>query len=80
VLSCLFLFSFCTSRSSKNSENLAVPNDTLELRHARGFAIYYHDDFKEVVVYSAWNVGKEYARYYLVRNKNQKTPRVIELY
>jgi len=75
ALSCLLLFSFCTSRSGKNSENFSVPNDTLQLRHARGFAIYYHDDFKEVVVYSAWNVGEVYARYYLVRNKNQKTPR-----
>ena len=75
VLSCILLFSFCTSRSSKNSESSPVPNDTLKLRHARGFAIYYHDDFKEVVVYSPWNVGEIYARYYLTRNQNLKTPR-----
>ena len=77
-LSLIFLtvfFSFCTSRSSKNSENSPVPNDTLELRHATGFAIYYHDDFKEVVVYSPWNIGEIYARYYLTRNENLKTPR-----
>ena len=75
LLSCILLFSFCTSRSSKNSENFAVPNDTLQLRHARGFAIYHHDDFKEVVVYHSTDSDRVFARYYLTRNENLKTPR-----
>jgi iron complex transport system substrate-binding protein len=49
-------------------------SDTLKLKYAEGFSIRYFGNYKEVVVYSPWVKGTEYARYYLVDNMNIKTP------
>ena len=49
-------------------------SDTLKLKYAEGFSIRYFGNYKEVVVYSPWVKGTEYARYYLVDNINIKTP------
>jgi iron complex transport system substrate-binding protein len=65
---------FLSCSKKQNSEIPAVPNDTLQLHYATGFAIYYHNNFKEVVVYSLWREGEIFARYYLTKNKNQKMP------
>ena len=70
----IFILLSCSS-GSKKLETSAVPNDTLQLHYVTGFAIYYHNDFKEVVVYSPWREGEIYARYYLTKNANQKTPK-----
>lgn len=49
-------------------------SDTLTLKYADGFSIRYFNSYKEVVVYSPWVKGTEYARYYLVDNMEIKTP------
>ena len=48
--------------------------DSLKLKYAQGFSIRYFNDYKEVIVYSPWVKGAEYARYYLVADLKVKTP------
>jgi len=48
--------------------------DSLTVRYARGFSIRYYHNYKEVIVYSPWVKGTEYARYFLVSDKKIKTP------
>ena len=68
-----FLFSSCLKKE-KADETFVSPDDTLQISHARGFAIFYHDGFKEVVVYNPWEIGLVYARYYLTNDKDRQTP------
>ncbi len=65
--------SFCSSENKNTAKQLPA-NDTLRLEYAAGFAIFYHDQYKEVVVYSPWETGSVYARYYLTTDKNMPTP------
>ncbi|MDD4971093.1 MAG: ABC transporter substrate-binding protein [Paludibacter sp.] len=62
----------CGSKSQK-AEN-AQTSDTLKLSYAEGFSIRYFNNYKEVIVYSPWIKGAEYARYYLVTDLKIKTP------
>jgi len=79
LLLCTFLISvvICVLVScggkTKKSDN-AQTTDTLKLKYAEGFSIRYFRDYKEVIVYSPWVKGTEYARYYLVADLNVKTP------
>ena len=79
LLLCKFLISvvICVLVScggkTKKSDN-AQTTDTLKLKYAEGFSIRYFRDYKEVIVYSPWVKGTEYARYYLVADLNVKTP------
>jgi len=79
LLLCTFLISVvicglvsCGGKTKK-SDN-AQTTDTLKLKYAEGFSIRYFRDYKEVIVYSPWVKGTEYARYYLVADLNVKTP------
>jgi iron complex transport system substrate-binding protein len=66
------LFVSCTSKSNKSENEQAI--NSLKLNYAQGFAIKYFSDYKEVIVYSPWVKGTEYARYYLVTDTKIKTP------
>ena len=63
----------CTS--NKKVKNNAQTKDSLTLKYAEGFSIRYFDDYKEVIVYSPWVKGTEYARYYLVTDLKINTPK-----
>ena len=79
LLLCTFLISVAIcglvscGGKTKKSDN-AQTTDTLKLKYAEGFSIRYFRDYKEVIVYSPWVKGTEYARYYLVADLNVKTP------
>lgn len=72
----LILFSLCILVSCGNkphkTENTATVS--LPLKYAQGFSIRFFKDYKEVIVYSPWVKGTEYARYYLVTDTKVKTP------
>ena len=72
VILAVLLFSSCEHKLSKTAQNQT--SDTLKLAYAQGFAIKYFPGYKEVIVYSPWVKGTEYARYYLVKNIKTKTP------
>jgi len=63
----------CTS--NKQAKNHGQTNDSLTLKYAEGFSIRYFKRYKEVIVYSPWVKGTEYARYYLVTDLKVKTPK-----
>ena len=68
----LFILASCTGNTAKAPNQQS--SDSLELKYAQGFSIQYFADYKEVVVYSPWVKGTVYAKYYLVKDKNVKTP------
>ncbi len=68
----VFLFLSCSNKPSKTNKEPIV--DSLKLNHAQGFSIKYCNEYKVVIVYSPWVKGAEYARYYLVTNKNVSVP------
>ena len=68
----LCLLVSCGNKSVKRGKE--HPSDTLKLTYAQGFAIKYFSGYKEVIVYSPWVKGTEYARYYLVKDTKTKTP------
>jgi iron complex transport system substrate-binding protein len=68
----VFLFISCAPKNAKTED--AQTTDSLKLSYARGFAIKYFTDYKEVIVYSPWVKGSVYARYYLVKDTKTKTP------
>lgn len=72
-LSLLVLFASCVKKPG-NVEHSST-TDTLQLKYAKGFAIRYFKNYKEVVVYSPWQKGNVFARYYLVKKAGINTPR-----
>lgn len=68
----VFLFFSCAPKQAEKSSNVAA--DSLQLQYAEGFAVLYHHNYKEVIVYSPWKKGEIYARYFLVNDKNTKIP------
>jgi len=72
ILFVSLVLSSCGNKTSNTTSGYAT--DSLKLTYAQGFAIKYFADYKEVVVYSPWVKGTEYARYYLVKDASVKTP------
>ena len=68
----VFLILSCTTKSVKSEKEQR--SDSLKLVYAQGFAVKYFKGYKEVIVYSPWVKGTEYARYYLVNDFKIKTP------
>jgi len=68
----LFLLVSCSHKTAKTDNGEAV--DSLKLKYAEGFSVRNFEHYKEVVVYSPWVKGTEYARYYLVTDAKIKTP------
>lgn len=62
----------CVKKTSNDAHTSTT--DTLQLKYAKGFAIRYFKTYKEVIVYSPWQKGSIYARYYLVNKSVTKTP------
>lgn len=70
-LAMLLLFS-CTG--NKTTQGSGAASDSMKIVYAEGFRIKYHPAYKEVLVMSPWVKGTVYARYYLVKDDNEKTP------
>ena len=68
----LCLFFSCNTKRAKTTD--AQTSDSLKLKYAEGFAVKYFSGYKEVIVFSPWVKGTVYARYYLVKDANTKTP------
>ena len=76
LYSFLFFFSICSlvSCGKPAKTGSAQTSDSLVVKYAKGFSIRYYHGYKEVIVYSPWVKGTEYARYYLVTDPRVKTP------
>ncbi len=65
--------SSCTGKQKKQA--VATANtDSLEVKYATGFSVYYTEKYKQVVVHNPWEKGKVYATYYLVEDNDIETP------
>jgi len=77
LFSISILFSVCCLISCGNKPSKTgnvLSSDSLTLKYAEGFSIRYFKDYKEIIVFSPWVKGTEYARYYLVTDTKIKTP------
>lgn len=67
------LFCACGAKTPKG-EALVRDEEKLDVRYAKGFDVFYGDNYKIVVVYNPWKEGEMQQIYYLVGNKEVETP------
>lgn len=73
IIISILLLSSCVKKQS-NIQTSKHPNNKTSLSYAKGFSIRNFADYKEITVFSPWKKGEVYAKYYLVHDKNVKTP------
>ena len=70
----IFLFSACVNKSNKASRASSSSIDTLNVAYATGFDIYYHENYKQIDIYSPWQKNEILQRLYLVTDPSTETP------
>lgn len=71
IISVLSIVS-CQKNQNSQKTNQLINKSTNA--YAKGFSIRNFVDYKEITVLSPWKKGEVYAKYYLVHDKNVKTP------
>ena len=69
----IVLFCACGAKTPKG-EALVSEGERLDVRYAKGFDVFYGDNYKTAVVYNPWEEGEVQQIYYLVGNKEFETP------
>ena len=69
----IVLFCACGAKTPKG-EALVREGERLDVRYAKGFDVFYGDNYKTAVVYNPWKEGEVQQIYYLVGNKEVETP------
>ena len=69
----IVLFCACGAKTPKG-EVLVREGERLDVRYAKGFDVFYGDNYKTAVVYNPWKEGEVQQIYYLVGNKEVETP------
>ena len=69
----IVLFCACGAKTPKG-EALVREGERLDVRYAKGFDVFYGDNYKTAVVYNPWKEGEVQLIYYLVGNKEVETP------
>ncbi len=62
------------ANKTKNETTLLTDVEKMSIQYAKGFDVFYNDDYKTVVVYNPWNEGEIQQTYFLVDNISTKTP------
>ena len=70
----ILIFASCVGKTSKTASFVVSENERLPVYYAKGFDIFYEDNYKMVVVYNPWNEGEIQQTYYLVNNDTIQTP------
>jgi len=71
----IILLSACGSQSNKREiKSAAVPDSSMHIKYAKGFSVDYFKDYSCVTLADPWHTGKQFARYYLVRDSLIETP------
>ena len=73
ILTILILVS-CAGKTPKTESSVLSENERMPIYYAKGFDIFYEDNYKTVVVYNPWNEGEIQQTYYLVNNDSVQTP------
>ena len=73
ILTILILVS-CAGKTPKTESSVLSENERMPIYYAKGFDIFYEDNYKMVVVYNPWNDGEIQQTYYLVNNDSVQTP------
>ena len=69
----IVLFCACGAKTPKG-EAFVCEGERLDVRYAKGFDVFYGDNYKTAVVYNPWKEGEVQQIYYLVGNKEVETP------
>ncbi len=70
----LLILASCAGKTPKNESFVLSENERMPIYYAKGFDIFYEDNYKTVVVYNPWNEGEIQQTYYLVNNDTVQTP------
>ena len=70
----LFILVSCAGKTPKTESSVLSENERMPIYYAKGFDIFYEDNYKTVVVYNPWNDGEIQQTYYLVNNDTVQTP------
>ena len=70
----ILIFASCVGKTSKTASFVVSENERLPVYYAKGFDIFYEDNYKMVVVYNPWSEGEIQQTYYLVNNDTIQTP------
>lgn len=72
----LLILLFCACGNKSKSEKILLENATkMSIQYARGFDVFYNDNYKTVVVYNPWSEGEIQQTYFLVADKSIETPK-----
>ena len=71
----LTILLLCACGNKANSEDaLVLDGDKLSVEYAKGFDVFYGENYKTVVVYNPWNEGEIQQTYFLVSSDTIATP------
>lgn len=72
----LFAIIFLSACGNKTKhETSLLPNaERLKVDYAKGFDLFYEENYKTLVVYNPWNLGEIQQTYFLVSNDSISTP------
>mgnify|MGYP003291242935 CR=1 FL=1 len=73
ILTILILVS-CAGKTPKTESSVLSENERMPIYYAKGFDIFYEDNYKTVVVYNPWNEGEIQQTYFLVDDDTTETP------
>ncbi len=70
----IVLLCACNSKTIKNKSFVLSKEERLDVYYAKGFDVFYDDNYKTVVVYNPWEEGEIQQVYYLVGDNEVETP------
>jgi len=74
ALTIIFLAA-CNGHGNRPEKRMtAAPDSSMQIKYAKGFSVDYFKDYTRVTLADPWRKGKQFARYYLVRDSMIKTP------
>ena len=70
----ILLLCTCVNKAKNETSTPAASTEKMAIQYAKGFDIFYTDNYKTVVVYNPWNDGEIQQTYFLVADSSIETP------
>lgn len=67
----IFTFISCKNESDKSTDTKVIPNDSVEIKYAKGFEIENFDGYKVMTLKTAWPGTEKIFKYALVENNGR---------
>lgn len=71
----IVLFAACSGHGNGRTKQFAAhPDSSMHIKYAKGFSVDYFKGYSRVTLADPWRTGKQFARYYLVKDSLIETP------